>query len=267
MRFIYTKTFRWAFLVFGVVALFIVADATNSLTAGKSAVLRSYGSGAVLARGWGEGIKRAVQTFILIKNLSRANDGLRQQVDALAFENARLKAAKQENSALRRALGFAEDTSWNAIPVEVIMADLTGLSQTVIIDRGSADQLTEGLAVIVNPGLLAGRISKVYARSAEVTLITDPGLMVSAEVTETKASGLVSGAHGLGLKFDLVTHNELIKVGDQLITSGLAGDFPRGLLIGEIGSINAAASDLFVQASVIPAADLRRLKFLFVIRP
>jgi rod shape-determining protein MreC len=68
------------------------------------------------------------------------------------------------------------------------------------------------------------------------------------------------------LIFDLVTQNEVIKAGDQITTSGLGNDYPPGLLVGEIVSIRSSTSELFQKAFVSPAAELRNLKFLFVIK-
>lgn len=267
MRFIYTKTFRRVFIVFLVVSLFIIADLTGFLNPVKGGILKVYGASVSSVTQLSSGLKNGFKTLVLIKNLSSENDQLLQKVDELSFENARLKAAKQENNALRKALNFEQESNFNLIPVSVKIADPTGFTQSVTIDKGENSQITKGSSIIVSPGLLVGRVTKVYPSTAEVTLITDPSLTVNAEVAESSAFGLVTGEHGLSLKLDLVTHNELIKTGDQLITSGLAGDFPKGLLIGEVSSVSSSSSDLFQKAYVAPAADLRNLRFLFVIKP
>ena len=119
---------------------------------------------------------------------------------------------------------------------------------------------------VVAPGLLVGKITKLYPNSSEVTLITDPSIVINAEVVDSGARGLVRGEHGLGLSLDLVTQNELIKTGDEVITSGLSDDFPRGLLIGEVSGIRSSPTDLFQKAFISSAADLRSLRFLFVIQ-
>lgn len=267
MRFIYTKAFLRGFALFAASSLFIIANLSGFLDPVKNRILRVYGATTSSASNLGSGIKNSFRTFALIKNLSRELDQAHQKVDELSFENARLKAAKQENSALRKALNFEQESKLNLIPVVVKIADPTGFSQTVVVDKGEDSQITEGASVIVSPGLLVGKVTKVYPTASEVTLITDPNLLVNAEAAESGALGLVKGEHGLSLKFDLVTHNELIKTGDQLITSGLSGDFPRGLLIGEVSSVSSSSSDLFQKAYVSPSADLRNLRFLFVIKP
>ncbi|MBI2355721.1 MAG: rod shape-determining protein MreC [Candidatus Doudnabacteria bacterium] len=266
MRFIYTKAFQRSFAIFALVSLFIIASLTGFLNPVKSGILKAYGASVSTISDAGSGIKTTFKTLFLIKKLSSENDQLTQKVDELSFENARLKAAKQENAALRRALNFEQESSFDLIPVAVKISDPTGFTQTIVVDKGRSSQITEGSSVIASPGLLVGKVTRVYSTTSEVTLITDPSLTVNAFVAESGALGLLSGEHGLSLKFNLITHNELIKTGDQLVTSGLSGDFPRGLLVGEVSSVSSSSSDLFQKAYVSPSADLRNLRFLFVIK-
>lgn len=198
--------------------------------------------------------------------MAKDNASLNQKINELSFENARLQSAKVENSALRKALNFQEDSELDLIPAEVIMADPTGFSQLISIDKGANDGVRENAAVIASPGLLVGKITKVSGSNSEATLITDPKILVNAVVAESAARGLVSGEHGLGLIFGLVTQNEVIKVQDRVVTSGLSGDFPQGLLIGEISSVRSNSSQLFQEAFISPAADLKHLNFVFVIK-
>lgn len=266
MRFIYTKTFRRLFIAFVIVALFIIADRLGYLGFAKSALQQTFGTAS---EGVGSGIGRTKDFFAVVARLSglaRENAELNQRIDELSFENSRLQTAKAENTALRRALNFQEEQRYDTIPAEVKAMDPTGFSQTVVIDKGEADGVVLGQAAITAPGLLIGRITKTYRNSSEITLITDPAMTINGEVTESGARGLVKGEHGISLILDLVTQNEVIKSGDKIITSGLAGDFPRGLLVGEINAIKTSSSELFQQAFVSPVADLKSLKFVFVVR-
>ncbi|HEV8601334.1 MAG TPA: rod shape-determining protein MreC [Patescibacteria group bacterium] len=266
MKFIYTKTFARLFAGFVLISLFIISDAKGYLSPGKNFIINAYGSGASRLRQGSLNVRSFFATIFTIKNLASENATLAHQIDELSFENARLQSAKQENLALRKALNFQEQSKLKLVAAQVLNFDPSGFTQTLTINKGSADGVAEGLAVIVSPGLLVGKVTKAYSASSEVTMITDPSVTVNAEVSESGAKGLIRGEHGLSLRFDLVTQNEVIKPQDQLITSGLSEDFPRGLLIGEIVSISSSASELFQKAFVSPGADLRNLKFLFVIQ-
>ncbi|HYE22402.1 MAG TPA: rod shape-determining protein MreC [Verrucomicrobiae bacterium] len=266
MRFIYNKTFIRFFVAFVLLSGFIVADALGYLGIIKDVFFKTYGGATQFVGNISNQTKDIVRTLGTIKSLARENAELNQKIDELSFENARLQQARQENLTLRRALSFDEKTSFGMVAAEAKFLDPTGFTRTITINKGLNHGIEFNEAVIVAPGLLVGKVTKIYPDSAEVTLITDPSITINGEVPDSGARGLVKGEHGLGLMFDLVTQNELIKSGDQIMTSGLGNDFPAGLLVGEIVAIKSSTSDLFQKAFVSPAADLRNLKFLFVIQ-
>ncbi len=266
MRFIYTKTFTKIFVVFVFIALLIILDATGYLSLVKSGFFRFYGMFTNRVTQVSNVGKNIFSTLFVIKNLAKENSILSQKVDDLSFANARLESAQQENSGLRKALNFEQQSKLNLLSAEVLDIDPTGLSQTIVISRGEKSGLHLNQPVVAAPGLLVGKVTKLYSDSAQVTLITDPNLLVNAEVADSGARGIIRGEHGLALSFDLVTQNDVIKSGDEVITSGLSDDFPRGLLIGEVSAIRSSQSELFQKAFVSPAADLRSLRFLFVVR-
>jgi rod shape-determining protein MreC len=266
MRFIYTQNFRRAFIAFVLVALLIMGDRLGYLSWAKSIFQRTFGrTSESISRGLGK-TKDFFAVIGTISSLARENAQLNQRIDELSFENARLQSAKVENVALRRALNFAEQAGYETMAAEIITQDPTGFSQTVIMNKGGVDGAVLGQSVIVSPGLLVGRITKVNRNTSEVTLVTDPSVTINGEVADSGARGLVRGEHGISLVLDLVTQNEVIKAGDKIITSGLSGDFPRGLLVGEISSIRSSSSELFQQAFVSPLADLKNLRFVFIVK-
>ncbi len=266
MRFIYNKIFIRFFIVFLLVAGFIIADNLGYLSVIKGAFLKVYGNvSGVVGRGT-SGVKSFAETIAIVKNLSRDNAGLNQKIDELSFENARLKLAQQENITLRKALKLNSAGTYKTIAAEVKTLDPTGFTRTVVINKGESAGIRAGQAVIVAPGLLVGKISRAYPDTSEVTLITDPALVINGEVADSGARGLVRGEHGLGLMFDLITQNEVIKSGDLVTTSGLGNDFPAGLLVGEIVGIQSSSSELFQKAFVSPATELRSLRFVLVIQ-
>jgi rod shape-determining protein MreC len=265
MRFIYTKTFLRIFGIFVLLALLVILDATGYTGRVKDGFFRIYGSSVRGISSSSNAVKVSFNTLFTIRRLVNENAGLRQEVDQLAFENARLKSAQDENAALRRALNFQQQSTFSVLPVETLSADPTGFSQTIVINKGTDDGIRINQPIVAQPGLLVGKVTKLYPNSAEVTLITDPAIVINGEVVESSAKALIKGEHGLGLSLDLVTQNELIKTGDKVITSGLSGDFPRGLLIGSISAIRSTSTDLFQKAFVSPAADLRNTRFLFAV--
>jgi rod shape-determining protein MreC len=265
MNFIYTKLFKRTFLIFVIVCFFIILQQSGVAAKMRDGMDRVFGKLVFQTRRVSSHFSDFFRTFPKINSLAKENALLNLKINELSFENARLKAAKEENVVLRRALQFKNEDKMLSVSAEVTMLDSTGFEQNFIINRGTEDQIKEGYPVVVSPGIIVGIVKEVRKNSATVMMITDPQAKVDGLIAETGAKGLIQGDHGLGLSFNLVTQNEVVKVGDLVITSGLSENIPRGLLIGEVVSIQSSTSELFQKTNIRPVADLRNLEFVFVV--
>lgn len=206
------------------------------------------------------------RVIISLRELALENEVLSRQVEELSVEIAEHEKAKAENKFLREALGFQTQNRGELVPAEITAFDILNVSQTITIDRGRDDGVVAGDAVIAAKGILVAVVSEVFDSTSQAELLTSSAVAVNAEVLPTGASGIVRGEHGLGLLLDLVSHNDVIKEGDLVVTSGLGGGSPKNLLIGEIGKIISGGPELFQQASINPAADLRHNKIVYVLK-
>ncbi len=205
--------------------------------------------------------------------LLEENRQLREAVQVLTRENARLQALEEENRRLRRLLGLrAREDSLVLVTAEVIGRDPEGLRQVIWIDRGEADGLAPGMAVL-HPDGLVGRILSVQTHSAQVLLIIDVESAVSAQVVGSQAPGLVEGRWQLGsrLRMRFIPKEVQLRTGDLVVTSGLVSSLeeprmPPGIPIGRILTVRGRDIDLYQEAELIPAADLDRLRFVQVVR-
>ncbi|MBX4205275.1 MAG: rod shape-determining protein MreC, partial [Candidatus Doudnabacteria bacterium] len=185
MRFIYTRTFSVAFSIFVGIALLIIFDAKGYLGLARDGFGRLYGrTSGTVSTGVGA-TKEVFQTLFTIRKLVRENAQLNQQIDELSFENARLQSSRDENTALRKSLNFKTNSNLELLPLEVIGADPSGFSQVITVDKGQEEGVGLNNAVIVSPGLLVGKVTSLNPHSAQVTLITDPSLIVSAVVSDS----------------------------------------------------------------------------------
>src|SRR3989338_4002486 len=202
-----------------------------------------------------------------VKNIAQENVLLTKQVEKLTADVAALERVGEENVFLREGLGFRTSQRRELIPVEIISRDFQNPDQNLTINRGSRHGVALGDPVIVAGRDARGVVAEVAENTSAVDLLTSSKVAINALVVPGGASGLVRGEHGLGMTFDLVTQNEVINPGDQLLTSGLGGQFPKDLLIGEVSRITSGESELFQRASVLPATNYRDLNFLFVLKP
>ena len=202
----------------------------------------------------------------------RTRDALVEENRALREENAELRnqivllhEAEIENESLRRLLEFKRAApSQQLLAAEVIGRDPNNLLDYIIVDRGRADGVERNMPVLAADGLV-GRISDVSENAATVMLITDPSSSISALLQRSRATGVVQGAQGHRLVLRYVTPDSSIELGDIVITSGLGGNLPKRLVIGQVVEVLQSEAAMFQEAALVPAvaaSDLERVLIL-----
>ncbi len=201
-----------------------------------------------------------------IGHLASDNDSLQSKVEKLEAENARLAEVDKENSVLRSQLKFQSKQKYDEEPSFVIGYDPTSFTEYLTIDKGTESGIQDGDPVITDSGLLVGQISEAGWKSSKVLLVTDSNSSINAIVQDSRASGIVKGDHGIGLEMGLIPQDEVIKVGDRVVTSGLGGEFPKGLVLGAVETVSEQANELFQNARLKPAVSFRDVEIVFVIK-
>ena len=193
------------------------------------------------------------------------NKLLRENIANLEKELLNSKEAKLENERLRKLLDFKESDRHKFVPALVIARDPSGMNDTVIIDRGKKDKIEKGMIVISGSGL-AGRVIETGWGISRVLLITDYDSTFSGIVERTRDEGAVSGNMRAGLIMKYLDLGCDVKKGDKVITSGLYGVFEKGILIGEVVSLEADSTGLYMNAVIKPDVDIRKLEEVLVVR-
>jgi rod shape-determining protein MreC len=201
-----------------------------------------------------------------IGDLKERNEVLESERLSLLSENARLKEEVKENQEIRRNFDLLPKDRFDLVAARIIGRDPGNSASLVEIDRGSEAGLERGMAVIVEAGVMVGRVEEVFPHSAKVMLLSHPDSVVNGITNDTGARGVARGEHGLGLVYAMVQQNESLKAGDAVVTSGLGGKAPSGLLIGTLADVKLAPDQLFQQAALVPPVSYDDLRFLFVIK-
>ncbi len=209
------------------------------------------------------GIKGVWLRYVYLIGARAENEALRAEINGLKLKQAELAEAALEVERLRRLLGFREQVGFTVVPARVIGADVSGWFRTITIDRGSADGLERGMAVVTPDGIV-GRTHAVAARSAKILLVTDANSSVDALVQRTRARGIVAGRVTPALEMRYVHRTEDVQVGDAVVTSGIGGVFPKGLPIGLVVSVEKTTG-MFQAVGVSPAVNLSKLEEVLVI--
>jgi rod shape-determining protein MreC len=210
-------------------------------------------------------VSETLSTLADLQDLRRRNTELERALinfQAELVELRELRADYQRLAALQNYRGTNPDKQFLA--ATVIGRDTTGLLRSIIVDRGTRDGVRVGMPVVTELGLV-GRIYRVGATSAQVQLITDTNSFVNARLQLTRAEGAVQGTAAGGLRMLYIPLSDDVRDGDSVVTSGIGGKFPRGLLIGQVTSSRLDESKLFKEAQVRSLVDFNRLEIVSII--
>jgi rod shape-determining protein MreC len=215
----------------------------------------------------------AADTLTPRSALVRQNEALRRENGLLRQQLVRAQEIERENGRLRQLLGWREQSPWKSRlkPANVILWDPANWWRSVQIDLGSRDGVSTNLPVLAADGALVGRVAAVSLTHSQVVLVGDPNCRVSAIVENTARDAGVLGASGpldrslADLGF--LPPNANLKPGQNVVTSGYGGFFPKGIPIGKIVDVSAADYGLATEARVKLAANLESLEEVWVLMP
>jgi len=209
-------------------------------------------------------VQGTFQHYVFLVNLEKENRMLKQKIAELQEENHRIKEMKLANERLRQLLQFREKNSPSMIGAEVIGQDPSSWFKSVTIDKGERDGVKKGMAVISPAGVI-GQILKTAPHYATVLLLTDYNSAIDSIVQRTRAKAIVEGKGVNRCQLKYLLRAEDVAVGDVVVTSGLGGNFPKGLMVGEIKKVDKKGHGVFQYAELVPSVDLTQLEEVFVI--
>ncbi|MFA5021989.1 MAG: rod shape-determining protein MreC [Patescibacteria group bacterium] len=201
------------------------------------------------------------------KDFVQANEKLTNEVNRLTIENAQLKTVLQDNQEVSKQANFLARTGLQAITARVVGKNPEPNLQSIILDKGSNEGIKINFPLITDDGVMIGKISQVKANSSEAVLINDSRSKIAVIIqNESNSKGVVVGEHGLSLKMELISKNDVIKEGDIAITSGLEPTIPRGLVVGKINRITAEPNASFQTAWLQSLVKIDNLTVVSVLK-
>lgn len=262
----------WAALIFLLVGTLAGAWHNRQVDHGKSDVVVGAVRGVVappasalgkVSRWCGE------QTGWLFRGraLAEENRRLRERVTTLEGENTALREAQINYDRLRDDLGFVHSQARKLLAADVIARRPDPKFDTLVISRGSRDGVQPYSVVVTRAGLV-GRVFEVTPGTASVLMLTDQNSGVGARVqrASSRAVGICKGDNSAQLSLGDLANDADIKVGDVVVTSGLGGIYPAGLLIGTVKEVKAEEGTLGKAAHLRPAVDFSRLEQVYVLK-
>ena len=204
------------------------------------------------------------QQYVFLVNLEKENRALKKRMAELQEENHRIREMKLANERLRELLLFREKNSPSMMGAEVIGQDPSSWFKSITIDKGEKDGVKKGMAV-VSPAGVIGQILKTASGYATVLLITDYNSAIDSIVERTRAKAIVEGMGENRCQLKYLRRAEEVALGDVVVTSGLGGNFPKGLMVGEIKKVDKKGHGVFQFAELVPSVDMTQLEEVFVI--
>jgi rod shape-determining protein MreC len=241
-------------------------------------------AGATVLRPFAVAVERVAQPFrdayawtdSLLGARSEAEE-LRAEVRDLRQRAIQSEFALQENVYLRRLLDYLDGPrfpdDFAPVAAEVVSRPAGAFTQAIVVAAGSDNGVRVNDPVVTADGLV-GLVTRVTAGTARIQLLTDEEAAVSAVDLRTGAPGIVLHARGTRetLVLDRVRKQDVVRVGDEVVTSGwragpLSSLYPKGIPIGKVTSVGQTDTDLFQQVQVDSFVDFGTLDAVLVLVP
>lgn len=258
-----SKKIKIGIIIVFLIAFFIVLNLTNFAKEIKNFFYRiSLPIQKIL---WQAGNKTSdfFEMIFEFKELKKENEELKLKLADSLAENLALEELRKENESLRKALEIGLEKDFKLILVQIIGKDIS--QDSILINKGSLEGITENLAVITPEKIILGKVSEVYRNFSRVTLITDKKSTFDGKIAEKEIQGVVKGKGNLKLFLDAIPRDTEVKDGDIVVTTHLGGIYPENLLVGKIKEIRKSDIEPFQQAEIFPFFEIGELENLFVI--
>ena len=210
-----------------------------------------------------DGIRGVWSEYLDLRAVHEDNEQLRQQLQAVQVRLQEERAQAQRGDRLAQLLDLRERAGVETLAAEVIAGAAKPESKTVTIDKGASDGLSGDMAVLAATGVV-GRIILPSPRAAMVQLIVDHSAALAALIERTRAQGLVVGTGTELLQMEYVPGTADVKIGDQVVTSGIDGIYPKGFVIGSVEKVDRGPGT-FHEILVRPTVDFSRLEEVLVV--
>lgn len=201
--------------------------------------------------------------------LLEENEELQERVDELTYKLIDYNNMKRENDQYKEFLELKElNPDYQLVKANVVGRSPLELFYGFTIDEGSLAGIKVNDVVMTSSGLV-GRVIQVNMTHSVVSTIFDPATQVGAIDSETNDIGVISStleyADRKRVKMIYLSAQHEINPGDHIITSGLSGIFPKGILIGTVERIGHEENDVTYYADIKPAVDIEQITYVMVI--
>jgi rod shape-determining protein MreC len=200
--------------------------------------------------------------YIWLVGARTENEELRAELDTLRIEKQTLERELGRVERSTSLVNYQSDIASTTLLAEVVGGGASGAAREIIIDKGSADGVAAGMAVITSEGVV-GRIQAAHSSSSLVVLINDVDAAVGAILEDTRVRGVLKGRGGRECALEYINPDVPVRIGETVYTSGAERIFPKGLPVGEVVDLEQSGDSQTIL--VRPFAKLDRLDEVLVV--
>jgi len=202
--------------------------------------------------------------YIALQQVWEENQNLKVQIQQLQGEQNRLREQAFLAMDFQKLSMYQATAPMTTVPAHIIGRNVSNWYRAMVIDKGARDGIHAEMGVITDAGVV-GRIVRVNPMTSIMLLLSDPNVAITGMIQSSRDEGIIQGTPQGSIHMKYLPPLSSVQVGDAIVTSGLTGDFPRGLHIGRIQQVTKAATDLFQSGEVTPIVDFSKLEGVLVI--
>lgn len=259
------KKRHWIILPAAMVVLLLFFGYALDLSFIENFAMRAMSPFSMATLKVSDGAASAMRAFFDLKDVSAENAALREENRRLLREQALRAELEKENEALRRQVGVESRKEYALVQANIAHFDPLSFSYFATIDKGARDGMKENMPVIMAGDVAFGKIAEVHDGFSRVMLISNAANKVSVATASGSANGVISGVEGSSLRMDLIEKTAEIGEGEMIVTSGLDGAYPRGLVVGWVANVFAPEEGIFKKAAIRPAFENGFTTTVFII--
>lgn len=208
-------------------------------------------------------ISGAWEDYVFLIDLKNDNDRLREKVLHQEQEIFEYKEALVSSGHLQRIAEMRSDFEVPLLPAKIVGQDVSPWFRSVLLERGINALVQKGMPVVADAGLV-GIITATSPNTSRAMLILDRQSSLSGIIQRSRTRGIVRGDGTRALDFVLMVEGDDVEEGDVVLTSGIDGIYPKGLVIGKILKMKRDKESLVQIVQITPSVDFGRMEQVFV---
>ena len=213
-----------------------------------------------------KGLHDSWKRYLFLVGLEDENRRLRHGNAVLSEQLNHYREGYIEGMRLQKLLNLKDSLTNRVVAARVVDRNRASLFKTILIDKGTADGMRVGFPVLSEQGVV-GRIIETAWHASQFLLLVDGNSNIDGLIQRSRAQGILQGAGSAGCNLKYISRVEEVLPGDVVLSSGLAGVFPKGLLLGVVTKVSRKGEGLFQKIDVAPAVDFGKLEEVLALIP